>query len=294
LSPGSDNSTLQENIRKEISRLGGSKQAAHKLRNYLAVPRGLTDWGYPQDRYTAIYMLGACKADGSRALIEILDRRNYDFTYAVKAMGYTEDASCVPRLIELSASNHWSVRYEVAQALGRLGGPEAVATLYRMKKDTFIHVRKAAAEALEKIRKAKDDKQRTGIAWGIPVKGLQAGLSQDVDSSGKTVIGYHVRNTGSSKLRILKLEAARRHVNTLLEAHVNGILRKCVGPQIDPAFVARESDFINLSPGHSDTLRRQLDLGSWELKGAKVVELTFVLSSPVGVLRSGSIEVDVK
>jgi hypothetical protein len=68
----------------------------------------------------------------------------------VEAFG-AAGAPAVPALIQALGDSDWDVRRAAAEALGKLGDPQAVPALIQALGDSDVGVRRAAAEALGKI-----------------------------------------------------------------------------------------------------------------------------------------------
>ncbi len=99
------------------------------------------------------------------ALGELADRRGYELlvtalqadplirTVAAGALGQLGDARAVPVLIEYLQDEDWQLRFRIAQALGELGGEEALAALEVLSTDPSEPVSSTARAALEQLQK---------------------------------------------------------------------------------------------------------------------------------------------
>ena len=68
-------------------------------------------------------------------------------TIAISALGELGDSRAVPAIAPYASNPDWQVRYRVAQALARLGGPEAEATLKTLANDEVQQVAQEAKAA---------------------------------------------------------------------------------------------------------------------------------------------------
>jgi HEAT repeat protein len=64
-------------------------------------------------------------------------------------LGDLGDARAVPLLIPFATNSDWQLRYRVVQALGKLGGAEAQATLETLTKDEKQEVAQEAKANLK-------------------------------------------------------------------------------------------------------------------------------------------------
>ena len=80
---------------------------------------------------------------------------------AALSLGQIGDAGAVPALAKALGDKEWTIRRQAAAALGAIGPParEAEAVLRKCERDAHAPVRKAATEALGRIR---------GKAGGMP------------------------------------------------------------------------------------------------------------------------------
>ncbi|HLO49044.1 MAG TPA: HEAT repeat domain-containing protein [Kamptonema sp.] len=68
-------------------------------------------------------------------------------TIAISALGELGDIRAVGAIVPYASHTDWQMRYRVAQALARLGGPEAEATLKTLAQDEVEQVAEAAQVA---------------------------------------------------------------------------------------------------------------------------------------------------
>jgi HEAT repeat protein len=73
----------------------------------------------------------------------------------------TEAEEAVPALIEALRDGEWSIRRQAALALGKIGPPARAAEseLVRCQRDSNSLIRKAAGQALAKIKVTPTDKK---------------------------------------------------------------------------------------------------------------------------------------
>ncbi len=73
----------------------------------------------------------------------------------VKILGRRKDSACLPHIEPLLADSNVDVRKCAADALGEIGGKEALALLIKLTKDKSNYVRAAAAEAVRKVSRVR-------------------------------------------------------------------------------------------------------------------------------------------
>jgi len=115
-------------LRREVDTLGGPSTAAHRLRTYLCLPGALTG---NMRRVAAIVMLEQCGDAGAPVLVERLSDDSEDL----------------------------AIRVFASRALGRMAGTRPMNALKGALEDKQPEIRQAAREALEKIKKAQQEKQ---------------------------------------------------------------------------------------------------------------------------------------
>ena len=69
----------------------------------------------------------------------------------LRALGRRKDSAAVPAIKKALADPNVDVRKSAAEALGEIGGKEALALLVRLTKDGSAYVRQAASDALRKV-----------------------------------------------------------------------------------------------------------------------------------------------
>ena len=74
---------------------------------------------------------------------------------ALKILGLRKDAASLPEIEKTLADNNIDVRKSAADALGEIGGKEALGLLVKLSKDRSVYVRTAAAEALRRVSKVR-------------------------------------------------------------------------------------------------------------------------------------------
>ncbi|MEW5902149.1 MAG: HEAT repeat domain-containing protein [Acidobacteriota bacterium] len=73
----------------------------------------------------------------------------------LKILGGRKDSGAVPAIAEAVTDANIDVRRSAADALGEIGGKEALALLVRLAKDPSRYVRQAAGEALRKVSRVR-------------------------------------------------------------------------------------------------------------------------------------------
>lgn len=75
----------------------------------------------------------------------------YTKSAVLRVLGRRKDSAAVPAIKKTLADPNVDVRKSAAEALGEIGGKEALALLVRLTKDGSAHVRQAASDALRKV-----------------------------------------------------------------------------------------------------------------------------------------------
>jgi HEAT repeat protein len=75
----------------------------------------------------------------------------YTKSAVLRVLGLRKDSAAVPAIKRLLADPNTDVRKSAAEALGEIGGKEALALLVKLTKDGSIYVRQAASDALRKV-----------------------------------------------------------------------------------------------------------------------------------------------
>lgn len=75
----------------------------------------------------------------------------YTKSAVLRFLGLRKDSAAVPAIKRLLADPNIDVRKSAAEALGEIGGKEALALLVKLTKDRSIYVRQAASAALRKV-----------------------------------------------------------------------------------------------------------------------------------------------
>jgi HEAT repeat protein len=73
----------------------------------------------------------------------------------LKILGLRKDSGAIPAIAEVVSDLNIDVRKSAAEALGEIGGKEALALLVKLAKDPNSHVRQASAEALRKVSRVR-------------------------------------------------------------------------------------------------------------------------------------------
>lgn len=119
-----------------------------------------------------------------------------------------------------------------------------------------------------------------GIAWGEPVKGLQAGITERglvTEPVPGVALELHLRNAGEKAVRILRLSTADDYWPPLpIEVTAEGVLHRYRGPVLDPPPPPPAGAFIDLRSGETDSTRVVMEPKYWRLEGALGAEITFV------------------
>lgn len=74
---------------------------------------------------------------------------------ALKVLGRRKDAGALPSIERALADSNVDVRKSAADALGEIGGKEALALLVKLAKDKSAYVRTAAANALRRVSRVR-------------------------------------------------------------------------------------------------------------------------------------------
>ncbi len=74
---------------------------------------------------------------------------------ALKILGRRKDAGALPSIEQALADSNVDVRKSAADALGEIGGKEALALLVKLAKDKSAYVRTAAANALRRVSRVR-------------------------------------------------------------------------------------------------------------------------------------------
>lgn len=75
----------------------------------------------------------------------------YTKSAVLRILGLRKDGAAVPVIKGLLADPNIDVRKSAAEALGEIGGKEALALLAKLTRDGSVHVRQAASAALRKV-----------------------------------------------------------------------------------------------------------------------------------------------
>jgi HEAT repeat protein len=75
----------------------------------------------------------------------------YTKSAVLRILGLRKDGAAVPAIKRALADPNIDVRKSAAEALGEIGGKEALALLVKLTKDGSIYVRQAASDALRKV-----------------------------------------------------------------------------------------------------------------------------------------------
>jgi len=75
----------------------------------------------------------------------------YTKSAVLRVLGRRKDSAAVPAIKKALADPNVDVRKSAAEALGEIGGKEALALLVRLTKDGSAYVRQAASDALRKV-----------------------------------------------------------------------------------------------------------------------------------------------
>jgi HEAT repeat protein len=149
-------------IHKLVRNLGGQCAAARKLQLYMRWP-GINT----KEMNSATCLLGACGEYGVAPLLALLNSPMDDDVWgatrgvAALALGRIGDKSVIPRLLPLLHDREWAVRAATIMALGNLQAVSAVEKLERIaQEDTVGLVGEAAREALDKIKKAQEERKK--------------------------------------------------------------------------------------------------------------------------------------
>jgi HEAT repeat protein len=171
----------QAEMEREVRGLGSPEQATGRLLLYLRLP-----WRWAPDRTRAVHMLGFCGPSAAPPLLKLLGSRDHNTRAAAAlALGETKDPRAVDSLAAflddryvdsllaaaeqyaaeynkslsagelpmfVSAKDFVGTRLNAVEALGKIGGEEAVKALTGALTSKDDSVRAAAAEALKKIR----------------------------------------------------------------------------------------------------------------------------------------------
>ena len=79
----------------------------------------------------------------------------YARSAVLKIMGMRRDAAAIPRIETILCDSNADVRKCAAEALGEIGGRDALRLLVRLKKDGNPYVRQAAEEGLRKASEVR-------------------------------------------------------------------------------------------------------------------------------------------
>jgi hypothetical protein len=123
------------------------------------------------------------------------------------------------------------------------------------------------------------------IAWGQSVDGLQAGLislkATSREPKANAILVFHLRNTGSKPVRIMKLSSQAQFWGEYLpiEVRANGAFMKYEGPVLEPRKPPDQSEFIYLQPKQTNSVEVQFFPGNWKLMPPYGAEVTFVFKN---------------
>ncbi len=139
-----------------VHRCGG---AANARAVFLPIVVSESNWNIDV-RHGAARIVGQTGSEGIASLTQSLCSRHNEDTLRVLARTLGEigpgASSSVPQMINMLADQRRPVRIELVQALGKIGGNEAVAGIKRVENDADQEVRDSARRALDELRPRGD------------------------------------------------------------------------------------------------------------------------------------------
>ena len=168
--------------RRAIEMLGGDDEAAKCLGLYFRIDRVLecigagSDAGELDDRAVGVVILHSGGNPGFREIVDILQEGSVGAREAAAvavAEAGPEHGECVPELVAATRDASGEALLALISALGSIGW-ESTSAVPRLRALADTHqrasVRQAAREALQKIKKAQEEKNKSKQPVDAPAK----------------------------------------------------------------------------------------------------------------------------